>query len=77
MDNTVKAAVAERKADLDARVKAQETKAKTAKANSAKGTGPSKADENGNTADEHWTANMPGEHLQGYIAKKVNTVVKK
>lgn len=80
MESTIKAAVDKQKTDLETAVKAQETKAAKAKAksNSAEPSEPTKSEDPGHfTKDEKWVIDMPHGAGESFIAKKVQTAIKK
>jgi len=75
MSETIKEQVGSNNKALKAAVKKQETWAATAKAKSNQSSSKSSG-EGGHSDDEIWTANMPLPEA-GFIAKKMQTVVKK
>jgi len=77
MKASIKETVDDQEAKLAAGVKKQEAAAATAKAKSKTGDGPHGKDSTGYTEDEHWTANMPEEHLKSFVQKKVGQAIKK
>lgn len=75
MKASIKETVDAQEAKLEAGVKKQEAAAAVAKAKSKTGDGPHSKDSSGFTDDEHWTMNMPDEHLKSFVQKKVGQAI--